>query len=315
MTHGRAEIHELLLANDLHPSRARGQNFVADGNTVRRIVRLAGITEGQRVVEIGAGLGSLTLALVEAGALVTAVEIDRHVLPVLRAQVEPLGVRVVEADALTLDWSELLGTDPTGEATDGPWSLVANLPYNVAVPLVIRVLEEAPQVSSLLVMVQREVGERLAATAGDEAYGAVSVKVAYWASAKVVGRVSASVFIPRPNVESVLVRLDRWVGGPDRGGPGDAGYDRLFTVVRGGFAHRRKMLRRSLEELVRPEAFEATGIPNTARAEELALDDWKRLASWRPQGQAREDHPARGAPPVPDASDAPPVRGAPEVEP
>ena len=301
MTHGRAEIHELLLANDLHPSRARGQNFVADGNTVRRIVRLAGITEGQRVVEIGAGLGSLTLALVEAGALVTAVEIDRHVLPVLRAQVEPLGVRVVEADALTLDWSELLGTDPTGEATDGPWSLVANLPYNVAVPLVIRVLE--------------------AATAGDEAYGAVSVKVAYWASAKVVGRVSASVFIPRPNVESVLVRLDRWVGGPDRGGPGDAGYDRLFAVVRGGFAHRRKMLRRSLEELVRPEAFEATGIPNTARAEELALDDWKRLASWRPQGQAREDHPARGAPPVPDASDAsaasaaPPVRGAPEVEP
>ena len=292
MTHGRAEIHELLLAHDLRPSRALGQNFVADGNTVRRIVRLAGITEGGRVVEIGAGLGSLTLALVEAGASVTAVEIDRHVLPVLRSQVEPLGVRVVEADALTIDWSGLLGTGTT-------WSLVANLPYNVAVPLVIKVLEEAPQVSSLLVMVQREVGERLAARAGDEAYGAVSVKVAYWATAAVVGRVSAQVFIPRPRVESVLVRLDRnpdrtgasgvgggvGAGGADGGvvnGPGSPAYDRLFSVVRGGFAHRRKMLRRSLDGLVLPEAFEAVGIRPTARAEELALDEWERLAAWQP---------------------------------
>lgn len=278
MTHGRAEIHELLVANDLRPSRALGQNFVADGNTVRRIVRLAGITAGQRVVEIGAGLGSLTLALVEAGAAVTAVEIDRHVLPVLRAQVEPLGVRVVEADALRLDWPDLLGGDGADGA--GPWSLVANLPYNMAVPLVIRVLEEAPLVTSLLVMVQREVGERLAASAGDEAYGAVSVKVAYWADAAVVGRVSASVFIPRPRVESVLVRLDRR---PERvvgDGPGSAQYDRLFTVVRAGFAHRRKMLRRCLDGLVRPEAFDAVGIRATARAEELSLGEWERLAAW-----------------------------------
>ncbi len=296
MTHGRAEIHELLLANDLHPSRALGQNFVADGNTVRRIVRLAGVTEGRRVVEIGAGLGSLTLALVEAGATVTAVEIDRYVVPVLRAQVEPLGVRVVKADALTLDWAELLGDGPPadGEADPDPWALVANLPYNVAVPLVIRVLEEAPQVSSLLVMVQREVGERLAAGAGDEAYGAVSVKVAYWATASVVGRVSASVFIPRPRVESVLVRLDRRPeekGPGRRAGPGDPAYDRLFSVVRGGFAHRRKMLRRSLEGLVSPEAFEATGIRPTARAEELALADWERLATWHPADQPYGTHP------------------------
>src|ERR1019366_583449 len=167
VTHGRAEIHELLVANDLRPSRALGQNFVADGNTVRRIVRLAGVSEGRKVVEIGAGLGSLTLALAEAGASVTAVEIDRHVLPVLRSQVEPLGVRVIEADALSLDWQALLedeiGADAEGGSSDAAWSLVANLPYNLAVPLVIRVLEEAPQVSSLLVMVQREVGERLAA--------------------------------------------------------------------------------------------------------------------------------------------------------
>ena len=276
VTHGRAEIHELLLANDLHPSRALGQNFVADGNTVRRIVRLAGVESGTRVLEIGAGLGSLTLALVEAGAQVTAVEIDRHVLPVLRGQVESLGVTVVEADARTLDFTELLGHTPG-------WSLVANLPYNVAVPLVIRVLEEAPQVSSLLVMVQREVGERLAARARDEAYGAVSVKVAYWAEASVVGKVSSSVFIPRPRVESVLVRMDRRTDQEvptfdGRVGPGDPRYDRLFAVVKGGFAHRRKMLRRSLEHLVTPAAFAAAGIDPTARAEELGLEQWERLA-------------------------------------
>jgi 16S rRNA (adenine1518-N6/adenine1519-N6)-dimethyltransferase len=281
VTHGRAEIHELLLANDLHPSRALGQNFVADGNTVRRIVRLAGVGPGSRVVEIGAGLGSLTLALVEAGAQVTAVEVDRHVLPVLRGQVEPLGVEVVGADALTVDWDELLGLEPG-------WSLVANLPYNVAVPLVIRVLEEVPQVASLLVMVQREVGERLAARARDEAYGAVSVKAAYWADASVVGKVSSSVFIPRPRVESVLVRMDRRTdralpAGTGSAGPGAPEYDRLFAVVKGGFAHRRKMLRRALEDLVTPEAFAGAGIAPTARAEELGLVEWERLAWWRPE--------------------------------
>ncbi|HEV3132422.1 MAG TPA: 16S rRNA (adenine(1518)-N(6)/adenine(1519)-N(6))-dimethyltransferase RsmA [Acidimicrobiales bacterium] len=296
MTHGRAEIHELLLANDLRPSRALGQNFVADGNTVRRIVRLAGVTEGRRVVEVGAGLGSLTLALAEAGASVTAVEIDRHVLPVLRSQVEPFGVRVVEADALRLDWPELLGGERhhPEPADDDAWTLVANLPYNVAVPLVIRVLEEAPQVSSLLVMVQREVGERLAASVGDDAYGAVSVKVAYWATSAVVGRVSASVFIPMPRVESVLVRLDRR---PETGegrtlaGPGSADYERLFSVVRGGFAHRRKMLRRSLDGLVPARAFDATGVRPTARAEELSLGEWERLAFWRPEDTAPAGRP------------------------
>ncbi len=295
VTHGRAEIHELLLANDLRPSRALGQNFVADGNTVRRIVRLAGVTEGRRVVEVGAGLGSLTLALAEAGASVTAVEIDRHVLPVLRSQVEPLGVRVVEADALRLDWPELLGGERQSEAAaDDSWALVANLPYNVAVPLVIRVLEEAPQVSSLLVMVQREVGERLAASVGDDAYGAVSVKVAYWATSAVVGRVSASVFIPMPRVESVLVRLDRRPGsgeGRTLARPGSSDYERLFSVVRGGFAHRRKMLRRSLYGLVPAGAFAATGIRPTARAEELSLGEWERLASWRPEDTAPPGQP------------------------
>jgi 16S rRNA (adenine1518-N6/adenine1519-N6)-dimethyltransferase len=286
VTYGRADIHALLEANDLHPSRALGQNFVADGNTVRKIAHLAGVGPGSRVVEIGAGLGSLTLALVDAGAEVTAVEIDRRLLPVLRSKVEPLGVRVVEADALTLDWGALLDDAGTGGggAEDGTpgagWSLVANLPYNVAVPLVVRVLEEAPKVTSLLVMVQREVGDRLVAQAGDEAYGAVSVKVAYWARAAQVGKVPASVFIPRPKVESVLIRIDRRPR--PEGAAGTVPYDRLFSVVRAGFAHRRKMLRRSLDGFVEPEAYAAAGVEPTARAEELGLDEWGRLAAWQP---------------------------------
>jgi 16S rRNA (adenine1518-N6/adenine1519-N6)-dimethyltransferase len=286
VTYGRADIHALLDANDLHPSRALGQNFVADGNTVRKIAHLAGVGPGARVVEIGAGLGSLTLALVESGAEVTAVEIDRRLLPVLRSKVEPLGVRVVEADALTLDWGALLDDAGVagagaGDRTPGAgWSLVANLPYNVAVPLVVRVLEEAPQVASLLIMVQREVGDRLVAQAGDEAYGAVSVKVAYWARATQVGKVPASVFIPRPKVESVLIRIDRRPR--PEGAAGTVGYDRLFSVVRAGFAHRRKMLRRSLDGFVEPEAYAAAGVEPTARAEELGLDEWGRLAAWQP---------------------------------
>ena len=217
MTHGRAEIHELLLANDSAPSRALGQNFVADGNTVRTIVRLAGVGAGQRVVEIGAGLGSLTLALVEAGARSPPWRSTGTCCRCSGRRSSPSGCGWSRPTPSTVDWSELLGD---GGPEPAPWTLVANLPYNVAVPLVIRVLEEAPPVASLLVMVQREVGERLAAGAGDDAYGAVSVKVAYWATAAVVGRVSASVFIPRPRVESVLVRLVRRPDG--RGAPSTA---------------------------------------------------------------------------------------------
>ena len=213
MTLTRRQVQEMITARDLRPSRALGQNFVADPNTVRRIARLAELVPGQRVVEIGAGLGALTLALAEAGARVTAVEIDRHLVPVLRDQVEERGVRVVEDDALTLDWAALLDDDgDTGADSgghDAPWVLVANLPYNVAVPVIVRVLEEAPAVASMLVMVQREVGERLAAVPGTKSYGAVSVKVAYYATARLVGRVPAAVFVPRPRVESVLVRIVR----------------------------------------------------------------------------------------------------------
>ncbi len=274
MTLSRPAITALLAEHGLHPSRALGQNFVADPNTVRRIVRLAGVGAGTPVVEIGAGLGSLTLALAETGAAVVAVEVDRYLVPVLREVLAGTDVDVVEGDALTLDWGSLLARDP------GPWSLVANLPYNVAVPVTIGVLERAPMVAGLLVMVQREVGERMAARAGEDAYGAVSVKVDYWSRAEVVGRVPATVFVPRPNVESVLVRLER--RSAPAVDPSLVSYDRLFSVVRAGFAQRRKMLRRSLAAIVDPEAFEAAGVAPEARAEELDVAQWGRLAGWAP---------------------------------
>jgi len=268
----RPQISDLLSRHRLRPSRALGQNFVADPNTVRRVARLAAAGPGDRVVEIGAGLGSLTLALAETGASVLAVEIDRHLVPALRSVVEPAGVEVLEGDALALDWPAVLA-----ERHAGPWALVANLPYNIATPLVIRLLEEVPAIARMLVMVQREVAERLAAPAGTEPYGAASVKVAYWATAAVVGRVPPTVFVPRPRVDSALVSIVR------RPVPGVAGavvgYERLFAVVRAGFAQRRKMLRRALEGVVSPAAFAAAGVAPTARAEELDLEAWARLAA------------------------------------
>jgi 16S rRNA (adenine1518-N6/adenine1519-N6)-dimethyltransferase len=270
------QVRELLSEHGLSPSRALGQNFVADPNTVRRIARLAEVGPGDRVVEVGPGLGSLTLALAETGASVTAVELDRHLLPALRSVVEPHGVRVVQGDAMRLDWSALLGEEDGsgGSAASGEWSLVANLPYNIATPLVLDLLAGVPAIERMLVMVQREVGERLAAHPGERAYGIPSVKVAYRATAEVVGRVPATVFIPPPRVESVLVRLRRLPEPPVEADPAA-----LFRLVEAGFGQRRKMLRRSLAGLVDPAAFERAGVRPEARAEELSLQDWARLAS------------------------------------
>lgn len=273
MTLTRSQTVALLAEHGLQPRRALGQNFVADPNTVRRIARLAEVGPGDRVIEIGAGLGSLTLALVETGAQVTAVEIDRHLVPILRQTAEPAGATVIEADAMTLDWPGLLGAIP------GSWTLVANLPYNIATPLVADLLDDVPAIGTMLVMVQREVGERLAAAAGSDAYGAVSVKVAYWATAKVVGRVPANVFLPRPAVESVLVQLTRR---PQPAvDPDVVSASELFELVRTGFGQRRKMLRRSLQGLVGPTEFACAGVEPTARAEELDVTAWGRLAGCR----------------------------------
>ena len=203
---------------------ALGQNFLADPNTARRIVRLAGIEAGARVVEVGPGLGSLTLALADAGASeIVALELDRHLVPVLREVLEGRAeVRIEEGDALDDRLARAVGR------AGARWSMVSNLPYNVATPLVVRVLETAPMVDRLLVMVQREVGERLAAGPGTDAYGAVSVKVAYYAHAELAGIVPPTVFMPKPAVDSALVRLVRRerppVEVPD--------VERLFVLVR-----------------------------------------------------------------------------------
>jgi 16S rRNA (adenine1518-N6/adenine1519-N6)-dimethyltransferase len=263
----RTQAVDLLERHGLNPSRALGQNFLVDPNMVRRIVRLSGVAAGDPVVEIGAGLGSLTLALAEAGAVVTAVEIDRYLLPALREVTADLEaeVTVVEGDAMALDWDDLL-------AAHEHWSLVANLPYNVATPLVCDLLDDVPCIDRMLVMVQREVGERLAAGPGDAAYGIPSIKVAYWAAARVVGRVPPTVFLPQPKVESALVRIER----RDQPAVG-ADPDRLFALVRKAFGQRRKMLRRSLAGVVSPEMFELADIRPEARPEELGIEAWGRL--------------------------------------
>lgn len=273
MTHSRPAIREFLDEYGLAPRRDLGQNFVTDPNTVRRIAELARVGPGDHVVEIGAGLGSLTLALAETGASVTAVEVDRGIVPVLREVLAEsvvagsTNVTVVEADAMRVDWIELL--DP---CVEGGWTLVANLPYNVGTPLVCDVLDEVPHVRRILVMVQREVAERFAATPGSSAYGAISVKAAYWGTARIVGHVPATVFFPQPNVESALVEIVRRQ--PPTGDP-----DAMFELVRTAFGQRRKMLRKSLTAIVTPDAFETADVEPTARPQELGVDAWVRLAA------------------------------------
>jgi len=274
-----AAVRALLDEHALAAKKSLGQNFLADANTARRIVTLADLPAAGRVLEIGPGLGSLTLALVERGHRVVAVELDARLADALASVLTAAGVgdavAVTVGDALTVPLDELLAsaghTDDTDDAED--WSSVSNLPYNVAVPVVVRILETVPRVRRLLVMVQREVGERLAAGPGDEQYGAVSVKVHYFAEAEVVGVVPPTVFVPRPKVDSVLVRLRR------RATPAVSvpSVDDLFALVRAGFAQRRKMLRRSLLPVLGPRTvpvLEAAGVAPTARAEELSIGDW-----------------------------------------
>ena len=259
----------MLDRHGVRPKRSLGQNFVVEPNTVRRIVELAEIGQGDRVVEIGPGVGSLTLALLEEGASVTAVEVD-DVLIGLLAEVTkaftPDQVRIVHADAMEVDWAGLLSR--------GSWSLVANLPYNISVPLICDLLDDVPVIEKMVVMVQREVADSLVARPGDDAYGLPSVKVAYHAEARLLGRVPPSVFLPRPRVDSALIGLWR------RLDPATT-VDRevLFGLVRAGFGQRRKMLRRSLKGLLDEVAIVESGVDPTARAEELGLDQWASLAS------------------------------------
>ncbi|MGO9910583.1 MAG: 16S rRNA (adenine(1518)-N(6)/adenine(1519)-N(6))-dimethyltransferase RsmA [Acidimicrobiales bacterium] len=265
---GRAELTALLETHGLRSSRALGQNFLADPNVAERIARLARVGPRDRVVEVGAGLGSLTVALAATGASVTAIELDRHLLPALGEVVGSLSVNIVHADAMACDWPALLGEDR--------WVLVANLPYNIATPLVLDLLVGVPAIERMLVMVQREAGERLSAEPSGGAYGAVSARVAYFASARIVGRVPPSVFIPRPKVESVLVEIVR------RESPivsvAVASYDEINRLISIAFSVRRKMLRRSLGEVVSEEVFACAGVDSQRRPEELGIEEWGELA-------------------------------------
>ena len=194
----------------------------------------------------------------------TAIEMDRRLVPVLEEVTSGMDVRLVAIDAMTADWPDLLG--------ERAWKLVANLPYNVATPLVLDLLDGAPQVGTMVVLVQREAAERLAAAPGDPGYGIPSVKVAYWATSRVAARVPPTVFYPRPRVESAVVRIDRRPA-PATG----ADAQQLFAVVKAAFGQRRKMLRRSLAGMVDEPAFERAGISPTARPESLGVEDFGRL--------------------------------------
>ena len=267
MTLTRTEARGLLDRFGIRPKRSLGQNFVVEPNTVRRIAELAGVGVGDRVVEVGPGLGALTLALLETGAEVTAVEIDDVLVEVLEEVAGDHGsLRIVHADAMGVDWESLLGA--------GPWTLVANLPYNVSVPLVCDLLDDVPAIVRLVVMVQLEVADRLVASPGDDAYGLPSVKVAYHAEARKVGRVPPSVFLPRPRVDSALVDIVRR---PEPLVAADP--DVLFRLVRAGFAHRRKMLRGALRGIVDEAGLVAAGVDPTLRAEDLDLAQWAAIAA------------------------------------
>jgi 16S rRNA (adenine1518-N6/adenine1519-N6)-dimethyltransferase len=270
---GAADVRRLADALDVAPTKRLGQNFVHDGNTVRRIVRLAEVAPGETVLEIGPGLGSLTLGLLEAGAHVIAVELDRRLAEALPGTVADLAPGA--AGSLTVVAGDALRVPVPGE----PVRLVANLPYNVSVPVLLRLLADVPSLATAVVMVQAEVGERLAAPPGSKVYGSPSVKAAWYGRCAIAGTVGRSVFWPVPNVDSVLVRFDR---GPVRGDA--AARDRVFRLVDAAFAQRRKTLRQALGSAVGGPAaadalLTAAGIDPSERGERLSVDDFVALAA------------------------------------
>jgi 16S rRNA (adenine1518-N6/adenine1519-N6)-dimethyltransferase len=279
---GAAEIRELAARHGIRPTKQWGQNFVVDGNTVRRIVRVAGVGAGDTVVEVGPGLGSLTLALLPVVDRVVAVEVDpvlAGALPetvALHAPDLTGRLEVVLADAMAV--RELPGPPPT--------ALVANLPYNVSVPVVLRFLELFPTLSTILVMVQLEVAERLPAPPGSRTYGVPSVKAAWYADVRLAGSVSRSVFWPVPNVDSGLVRLTR------REPPTTvATRQEVFACVDAAFAQRRKTLRAALATWAgtpaqAEEVLVAAGVDPRTRGEQLDVTAFAAIAAARAASRA-----------------------------
>ena len=271
---GPAEVRELAERLGVHPTKKLGQNFVVDANTVRKIVQAGRVHAGEHVVEVGPGLGSLTLAILETGASVTAVEIDHRLAARLPETARAHGVS--DAALTVIDSDALRVTALPGE----PTVLIANLPYNVSVPVLLHFMETFPHLQRGVVMVQAEVGERLAAPPGSKTYGAPSAKAAWYGPWRLAGTISRQVFWPVPNVDSVLVAFER-----DARPRGDETLrQRTFQIVDAAFQQRRKMLRQALSGVLGGSAaaasalLESAGVAPTARGEELSIDDFVRIA-------------------------------------
>lgn len=260
----RSEIEELLTRHGLAPVRRLGQHFLADANITRKIVALARVGPGDRVVEIGAGTGTLTRALAASGARVVTYEIDPGLGRVLEEVTEGLDVEIRIEDVTDVDFARSL----EGQG----WVLVANVPYNVGTPVILDLLREVPAVERFVVMVQREVAERFVAAPSSGAYGLPSVIAAIHSDTRIAFTVPRQVFVPVPRVESAVVTMAR------RPAPPEAA--RAVDLARAGFGQRRKMLRRSLAGILADpvSTLEESGIDPTARAEQLAPDDYLRLA-------------------------------------
>ena len=283
-------MRSLAAALDLRPTKQRGQNFVIDPNTVRRIVRDSGITGTDVVLEVGPGLGSLTLGLLEVAARVVAIEVDPALAGALprtiadRAPSYADRFEVVLADAMRV--SSIPGPPPT--------ALVANLPYNVSVPVLLHLLALLPSLEHGLVMVQSEVADRLAAEPGSKTYGIPSVKAAWFADVRRAGAIGRNVFWPAPNVDSGLVAWTRTDPPSTR-----VTRERVFAVIDAAFAHRRKALRPSLRELAgsaeeSTKALQAAGVDPMTRGEQLRLPDFVRIAEALPALEPSQDSKGRG---------------------
>jgi len=273
-------IRALAAQLDLRPSKGRGQNFLFDANTVRRIVNLAEVADDDTVLEIGPGLGSLTAGLLHTPARVLAVEIEPALarqLPATMAELVPDKVEhltVVEADALRMTPATLATLAADSSPAALPTTLVANLPYNISVPVILHLLAQFPSIRRGLVMVQLEVADRLVAPPGSRVYGVPSAKLAWYATASRVGLVPATVFWPAPNVESGLVRFTRH-------DPPAADREATFALVDAAFSQRRKMLRSALAGKYGPGisgVLSQAGISPEARGETLSIEDFARLA-------------------------------------
>jgi 16S rRNA (adenine1518-N6/adenine1519-N6)-dimethyltransferase len=259
---GRAEIKRLLAKHGLRPQRHLGQHFLADPNIVERIVLEADITPGDRVLEVGPGTGTLTVALAAAGASVVTYEVDRSLRGLLNDVVAGLDVSLRFEDAMALDWLSEFG--------EGDWKMVANLPYNVGTPLLLDAVRGAPGINRFVVMVQREVAQRLAAEPGSKQYGVPSVVAQLYTRPRVAFRVPPTVFMPPPDVDSAVVVLDRLASHPLA--------ETAARLAAAAFQQRRKMLRGSLAELIDGDIFAAAEINPSARPEELTAEDFLRLA-------------------------------------